>query len=56
MKRKDLLKRFYAAGWRVIREGANHTVLSNGKDREVIPRHSEINELLSAAIIRRRGL
>nr|DAS13636.1 MAG TPA: putative mRNA interferase toxin [Caudoviricetes sp.]DAS89467.1 MAG TPA: putative mRNA interferase toxin [Caudoviricetes sp.] len=56
MKQKDLLKRFYAKGWWVLREGGNHIILTNGPDIEPIPRHKELNELLAKAIIKRRGL
>ncbi len=56
MKRADLLKLFKNKGWRILREGTNHTILTNGTDIEPIPRHKEINEQLANAIIRRRNL
>ena len=56
MKQKDLLKCFFNNGWWVLREGANHIIMTNGSDIEPIPRHKEINELLAKAIIKRRGL
>ena len=56
MKRKDLIKKLKKNGWYKIREGANHDIYTNGNDCEPIPRHSEINELLAKAIIKRRGL
>lgn len=56
MKRKDLIKRFKRNGWWILREGANHTIVTNGTDFEAVPRHSEINERLAQEIIRRRGL
>ncbi len=56
MKRKDLLKRFTKKGWWIDREGANHTIVTNGTDFEAIPRHNEINENLAKNIIKRRGL
>ncbi|WP_455581196.1 type II toxin-antitoxin system HicA family toxin [Dysosmobacter sp.] len=56
MKQKDLLHRFYAKKWWVLREGANHIIMTDGKDIEPVPRHKEINEQLAKAIIRRRGL
>ena len=55
MKRKDLLKRFTKKGWWIDREGANHTIVTNGTDFEAIPRHNEINENLAKNIIKRRG-
>lgn len=53
MKRKDLMKRFLDNGWRILREGGNHTVVTNGTDVEFIPRHTEIKENLAKAIIKR---
>ncbi|MBQ3801189.1 MAG: type II toxin-antitoxin system HicA family toxin [Treponema sp.] len=53
MKRKDLIKRLEKAGFVFERHGGNHDVYVRGKDREIIPRHSEINESLAKAIIRR---
>lgn len=56
MKQKDLLQKFYKKGWWVLREGANHIIMTNGTDIEPVPRHKEINEALAKAIIRRRDL
>lgn len=56
MKQKDLLKLFYNKGWWILREGANHIIVTNGTDIEPVPRHKEINEQLAKAIIKRRGL
>lgn len=56
MKQKDFLKLFSNNGWWILREGANHIILTNGKDIEPVPRHREINEQLAKAIIKRRGL
>lgn len=56
MKRKDLLNRFFAKGWWVLREGRSHTVLTNGKEIEVVPRHNEVQEMLARAIVKRRKL
>lgn len=56
MKRRDLIKRLEMNGWWKIREGANHDIYTNGTQSEPIPRHTEINELLAKAIIKRQGL
>lgn len=56
MKQRDLLKLFYKNGWRLLREGGNHTVITNGVDVESIPRHKEVSETLAKALIKRRGL
>ena len=56
MKRTDLIKLLERNGWRLKRNGGSHDIYSNGKEAETILRHSEINENLAKAIIRRRGL
>lgn len=56
MKRKDLIKLFQVNGWRVCRDGANHTIMTDGQDIEAVPRHKEISEQLAKAIIKRRNL
>lgn len=56
MKRKDLIKLLENNGWFLERRGANHDIYSNGQKREPIPRHREIDEMLSKAIIKRQGL
>lgn len=56
MKQRDLLKLFNRNGWRLIREGGSHMIVTNGKEVEAIPCHKEINEQTAKAIIRRRGL
>lgn len=53
IKRKDLIKRLEKAGFTLERHGGNHDVYSRGKDKEVIPRHSEINENLAKTILKR---
>ncbi|MCI5510459.1 MAG: type II toxin-antitoxin system HicA family toxin [Eubacterium sp.] len=56
MKRRDLVKLLEKNGWYLKRNGANHDLYTNGKKVEPIPRHSEINEKLAQAIIRKLGL
>jgi predicted RNA binding protein YcfA (HicA-like mRNA interferase family) len=56
MKRKELIKLFQDNGWWIAREGSDHTIFTDGKAIESIPRHTEVNEYLSKDIIRRRGL
>ena len=53
MKRKDLIKRLEKAGFVFARHGGKHDVYKRGKDEEQVPRHSEINEMLAKAIIRK---
>ncbi|MBE6984874.1 MAG: type II toxin-antitoxin system HicA family toxin [Ruminococcaceae bacterium] len=56
MKRKDLIEILERNGWYLKRHGGDHDIYTNGKDREAVPRHKEIAELLAKTIIRRRGL
>lgn len=56
MKRRDLMKKFTNNGWKFLREGADHTIITNGNDIEQIPRHREINERLARALIKKWGL
>ena len=43
-------------GWYFKRSGGDHDIYTNGKKSEAIPRHKEVNEQLSKAIIKRQGL
>ncbi len=56
MKQKDLLDLICKNNWRVLQEGSNHIIVTNGTDIEAVPRHKEINEQLAKAIIKRRKL
>lgn len=56
MKRKDLIRLLEKNGWWLKREGANHTLYTNGTDTEAISRQSEIKEMVAQAIIKRRNL
>ncbi len=58
MKQSDLLKRFYAKGWWVLRQGVNHIIMTNGIDIEPIPvikkSTNSLHARLSSAEISRR--
>ena len=56
MKRKDLIRLFEQNGWKIAREVGNHTVYTNGKEVEAIPRHNEVNERLAKALIKKHKL
>ncbi len=56
MKRRDLIKLLEKNGWIFYRNGGNHDVYIKGTETEAVPRHSEINEMLAKAIIKRRNL
>lgn len=61
MKRKELIKRIRVFakgnGFEVqVREGGNHTLITVGERRSVIPRHREINEITASAIMKQLGM
>ncbi|WP_125769489.1 toxin-antitoxin system, toxin component, HicA family protein [Companilactobacillus furfuricola] len=47
MKHTKLIKLIKINGWFLERHGRNHDIWTNGVDKEQIPRHKEINELLA---------
>ena len=56
MKRRDLIKKLEAAGYRLDRDG-DHSIYEKEGCRPVqIPRHREINENTAKAIMRAAGL
>ena len=56
MKRRDLLSKFHQHGWWILRDTGDHTILTNGKETESIPRHCEVKENLAKALVKRWGL
>ena len=56
MKRRDLIKRLEAVGFKLARSGGSHDVYQKeGGETEIIPRHKEIKEPLANAILKRWG-
>lgn len=57
MKRRDLIKRLEAAGYRKVRDDGDHTVYKKaGSQAAIVPRHREINELTANNILKLAGL
>ncbi len=56
MKRRELIKRLYKAGFRFEEHGGRHDTYTRGADKEQVPRHREIDERLARAILRKWGL
>lgn len=52
MKRRDLESQLKSLGFRILREGGNHTIWTNGTKNIPVPRHNEINELTAKSIIK----
>lgn len=57
MKRRDLIKKLEAAGYRVARDIGDHTIYERSGGRPVqVPRHREVNENTANAILKAAGL
>jgi len=56
MKRKAFIKMLKKNGWWLVREGGDHSVYTNGSASESVPRHTELDDDLIRAIIKRREL
>lgn len=56
MKTKEFIKLLEQNGWKFKRNGGNHDIYVKDGQREAVPRHNEIDEMLARAIIKRRGL
>ncbi len=57
MKRRDLIKKLEAGGFKFERNGHKHDVYKNAAgEEEQVPRHREINEILARSILKRWGL
>lgn len=56
MKRRDLIKKLEAAGYRLDRDG-DHSIYEKEGSRPVqVPKHRELNENTAKAIIKAAGL
>jgi len=56
MKRTDFIRVLERNDWWLERDKGPHSIYTNGKASEAIPRHKELKESLVKAIIKRRGL
>lgn len=57
MKRRDLIKKLEAAGYKIDRDDGAHTIYEKNGSRPVqVPRHREINELTVKSILKAAGL
>ena len=52
---RDAVRVFEKLGYKIVRQ-SGHLVMSNGKTRLIIPRHSPINAITMGAIARDAGL
>ena len=57
MKRRDLVKRLTAAGYREVRNDGGHAIYAKEGSRPVqVPNHREVNEYTARAILKVAGL
>ena len=57
MKRRDLVKKLEAAGYKECRNDGGHAIYEKKGNRPVqVPNHRDINEITAKAILRIAGL
>ena len=56
VKRRDLVAHFATNGFRLIREGANHSIYSNGVKTIPIKRHRQIDRITANALCKQAGI
>ena len=58
MKRRDLIRYLEKKGCELLREGSNHTVYVNRKEKKAstVPRHREIDDNLAKKIFKDLGI
>ncbi|MGI6765758.1 MAG: type II toxin-antitoxin system HicA family toxin [Lentihominibacter sp.] len=53
MNKRELVKRLKKVGFEFERHGGNHDIYRRKKDIEMVPRHTEIDERLAKAILKK---
>lgn len=56
VKRKELVRYFEQNGFRLIREGGNHSIYSNGIVTIPLKRHTDIDRITANRICKQAGL
>ena len=56
MKRRDLIKKLEAAGYKLDRKGDHKIYEKKGGNPVQVPDHNEINEYTAKAILKQAGL
>ena len=51
----DAIRAFQKVGFRIIRQG-KHVIMTDGKQKLMIPRHNPVNAITMAGIVRASGL
>ena len=55
MSGKEMLKRYLADGWIVLRQKGSHVIIGKGSLRETIPMHRELKTGLKKSLTKRLG-
>lgn len=57
LKRRDLIRKLEAFGYKLDRDDGNHSIYEKSGSRPVqVPRHREINEFTAKAILKAAGV
>jgi predicted RNA binding protein YcfA (HicA-like mRNA interferase family) len=53
ISRKEMLKRYQAAGWKILRKKGSHVVIGKSGERETIPMHKELKKGIEKYLLKR---
>jgi predicted RNA binding protein YcfA (HicA-like mRNA interferase family) len=56
VKRRDLVPYFETNGFRLLREGANHSIYTDGKKAIPIKRHQQLDRITANELCKQAGL
>ena len=56
VKRKDIVRLLEANGFRLIREGGNHSVFSNGEKMVPVKRHNQFDRITANELCKQAGI
>ncbi|MFP4068531.1 MAG: type II toxin-antitoxin system HicA family toxin [Spirochaetaceae bacterium] len=56
VKRTDLVRLLERHGYRLIRQGANHSIYSNGEKTIPVKRHSQFDRITANELCKQAGL
>ena len=56
IKRTDLVRLLERHGYRLIREGANHSIYGNGEKTIPVKRHSQFDRITANELCKQAGL
>ena len=56
VKRKDIVKLFEEKGFSLLREGANHSIYTNGEKTIPLKRHKQFDRITANELTKQAGL